>query len=486
MTYYLSYVEIKGHSALMLSHQAEPNQPTRIICEFEFAYSPDIPQNEVGYLTTHKGYVREESNAGRALYSKTSDVKHRTYEVSEAEVQKFFQILNRDRAVNLALIAPEKGTVEVQYIGGPDYQKIKNNCKTYAVGVLKEMGIIDAQNLSNFLIQRTKTKTSLFKPLSKEELSCPLKENLLVKITSVLNEINKEALSILENINQSELDEDDKDKLRNVVENIQTLSNQLLENKDKVGIMVSMNKRFEEISTLLDLVVPYTARDISAFKDGLSEIVGLSKKVTDLSNKGQLEFFWKSTPPVAGRVMLNNFTPQERAAYLVKIKGNEVADGLDQVLMDFNHRINKLRSFDKELYLDLSDLKHIVENAKNEIDTANQTFLISMKTKEALGDVTYLCAKQKKAIDAVIGKLESDLAEFKPRSPEASVFIRYLNRLISYFKKDFLTIENTESLIKDKVSTLKHASKTLDYKLRASSIIDQANNDVHPTMPIKK
>jgi hypothetical protein len=486
MTYYLSYIEIKGHSALMLSQQVDPSLPARIVCELGFAYSPDIPQNAVGYLTTHKGYLREESNAGRALYSKTSDVKHRSYEISEAEARKFFQIINRDKQINLAPIEPEKGVVEVQYIGGPDYQKVRNNCKTYAMGVLKEMGIIDAQNLSNFLIQRTKTKTSLFQPLSKEELSCPLKENLLAKITSVLNEINQETLIILENINHSELDEDSKNELKEVVKNIKTLSSQLLENKEKVSIMVSMNKRFEEISASLDSVAPYTPHNISHFKDGLSEIVSLSKKVTDLSNKGQLEFFWKSTPPVANRLMLNNFTPQERAAYLVKIKGSEVADGLELVLMDFNHRINKLRSFDKELYLDLSDLKHIIENAKKEIDTANQSFLTSMKTKEALGDVTYICAKQKKAINAVIGKLESDLAGFKPRTPESSVFIRYLNQLIRYFKKDFLTVENTESLIKDKISTLKHASKILDYKLEVSGIVEQANNNVHSNRPTKK
>ena len=486
MTYYLSYVEIKGHSALMLSYQAEPNQPTRIVCEMGFATSPDIPANQVGYLTRHKGYIRNETNASRVLYSKTSDVKHRTYEISESEAQKFFQILNRDKQINLAPIEPSKGTLDIQYVGGPDYQMIRHNCKTYAMSVLKEVGVVDAQNLSNFLIQRTKTKTSLLHSLSREDLSCPFKDELLQKITSFLEVINREMLSFSDSIDHLDLDEENKNKLKEAIESITKRVEWISEDKEKIGIMVGLNKRFEDIIEQLNYIEPYLAHDVPIFKKELTEIIEASKKLTDLSSKGELEFFWKSTPPVAKRLMLKNFTPQEKAVYLMKIKGNEVADGLEQILIDFNHRINKSRSFDKELYLDLSDLKHIVENAKKEIDSANQTFLSSMKTKKALGDVTYLCAKQKKAIDAVIVKLENDLAGFKPRSPESSVFVRYLNRLISYFKKDFLTIENTESLIKDKVSILKHVSKTLDYKLRASGIVDQPNTGARSTIIPKK
>jgi hypothetical protein len=67
---------------------------------------------------------------------------------------KFFSIINKDRHINSSEVTPRGDVDAVLIVGGPDYQKLTNNCKTYAMGVLKEVGIIEHETLSNFFIQR--------------------------------------------------------------------------------------------------------------------------------------------------------------------------------------------------------------------------------------------------------------------------------------------------------------------------------------------
>ena len=288
MPYYLSYLEINGHAAMLLSEQQHSDGPCRIICDVGFGYAPNIPRDGVGYFTAYKGHVREETNASRALYSSSAEIMHRTFELSEAEVKKFFEILNRDKQIKTAPIEQGKGLVTV--VGGPDYHQIKNNCKTYTMGVLKEVGIVDAENLSNYFIQRTSTTNHLLKNLTNQDMSCPLKEQLIGKITASLTDLNTQMNALLEKadeINESEK----REKFINDVQEVLRLSTSLLEQKSKIGIMQSLNKRFGQINSLLDAIDTY--KEIPGkdkHKEEIIAIEAISIKVSDLSNKGQLEF----------------------------------------------------------------------------------------------------------------------------------------------------------------------------------------------------
>ena len=309
MAYYLSYVEINEHAALILSEQRSALGPSKIICDVGFSYSPDVSQNAVGYLTTHKGHVREETNASRVLYSKSANAKHRTYEISQAEMAKFLSIINKDRNLNSSAVVPRGDASIVVIVGGPDYQKLTNNCKTYAIVVLKEVGIIEHETLSNF-------------------------------------------------------------------------------------------------------------------------------------------------------------SSKEKAIYTTKIKANELSDGLEQILADLNSQIN-VQNINEDLKLDLYDLINIVQGSKQSIDENNQAFIKSLE-KPLTEDIVEKCAQQKIVIDCIIENLERKLTEYTPRTEETSLFLRYINRIISYLKKDFITIDNTESLIKDSVESLKKSTSAIDKTAPAS------------------
>lgn len=462
MTYYLSYVEVNKHAALMLSEQEHSWMPTRILCEIGFAPSLDIPINEIGYFSTHKGHVREETNASRALYSKTSEVTHRSYEISQAEMEKLFIILNRDRKINVSGLRLDKKSKQITYVGGPDYQKIAHNCKTYLMGILKEIGIIDAQNLSNFLIQRTGTKRSLLKPISKDELSCPLKESLIEDISTVLTQLNADMSSVLNSIT----DKEENVELIELIKSFLNISSNLMDNKSKVGIMLSLNKQFEKLLTLIDSIAIHTQiPGVENYKVQLMDIIAMADKISQLSNLGKLDFYWKSAPSLAPRLKLNQFNEEESTILITKVKTNELIDGIEQILAEFNNEMSRAKSFERNLFLDLKQLKHILELSKKRVGDIKSSFIHAIENKNKI-DTLNICKKQQKAVVKVIDNLERKLSGFVPTSRNTSALLRFINRIIKYFRKDFITIENTQTKLLSKLSFINRSNKTLHKKLK--------------------
>src|SRR3990167_6272837 len=180
MPHYLSYIEINGHASLMLFEKAHNAEKAKVLYEVGFGYAPSVNDNSVGYFTQHKGHVREETNMSRLLYSRAT-AKHKTFEISNEEVEKLFLIINRDRRVNLTNVevndATEEGFKRFEVVGGPDYQQITKNCKLYAINVMKEIGIIEAAQLSNFFIEIPGTINKKLKILDKSKALCPKKDD---------------------------------------------------------------------------------------------------------------------------------------------------------------------------------------------------------------------------------------------------------------------------------------------------------------------
>src|SRR5579864_4192432 len=96
MQYYVSYIESKGHAAMILSVQKSPNEPVEVLHEFGFR-----PAAVHGVVDVVPGVVGEEHNVGRALYNESSHVQHRTYPISEAEFKKCLAKLNSDKRQNV-------------------------------------------------------------------------------------------------------------------------------------------------------------------------------------------------------------------------------------------------------------------------------------------------------------------------------------------------------------------------------------------------
>jgi hypothetical protein len=63
--------------------------------------------------------------------------------------------------------------------------------------------------------------------------------------------------------------------------------------------------------------------------------------------------------------------------------------------------------------------------------------------------------------------MESKLKQYKPQSPQTHAIIRFINKLISYFKKDFIIVENPTLLVRDKLKGIKH------------SVVNQSQQKVH-------
>src|SRR5688572_23213632 len=108
MPYYISYLEINGkHAALMVSEQKTPNAPATVISEVGFGPNLLVPPRGLnvnlgpmsGFLSITQGKVDEEPLASQALY-RNAKVEHRTFEISEAELEQFFLFVNEDRRLN--------------------------------------------------------------------------------------------------------------------------------------------------------------------------------------------------------------------------------------------------------------------------------------------------------------------------------------------------------------------------------------------------
>ncbi|WP_412754579.1 hypothetical protein [Legionella donaldsonii] len=435
MSYYLSYIEIEGHAALMLSEQAKPSEPARIVCNVGFGPA----------RITEGGNVAEELNADVAIFSPKYKVVHRTYEISQAEMEKFFSIINREKRVNASTV--QQGA-QVKHIGGPDYDYVRFNCKTFAMGVLKEMGITDAENLSNFLVQRPGTTDNLLKPMTRRELSCPLKEEIL----PVIERLDKEIASFAKSLANRKVEPKTKAQLLKNLQEISRCSKGLMQNGSNREYKKVLNERFESLRPFLDFKIfaqhhAELTKDLKCLHEKLNQ-------VDKLLYERQLDFYWKGTPPVAERLNLKNFTAQEKAIYLTKIKTNETVDGLSQIVRELDNKRRDTITSDPNLYSDLTDLEKIILKAKKSV-TVIQKELNNTDQKKP-GETFRECVKYQKALDGIISNLEDNLSKFTPKTQETSAFMRFINRIVAFFK-DQPIIEDECSAVKGQVSIIKQS-----------------------------
>ncbi|KTD18858.1 Uncharacterised protein [Legionella lansingensis] len=437
MPYYLSYIQINGHGGLMLAEQAKSSEAARIICNVGF--------NPRYGKMFGEGYLAEELTADRAIFYPYAKVFHRTYEISKAEMEKFFSIINRERRINAATLPSKQASSQAKHVGGPDFNIFAFNCKTFAMSVFKEMGIIDAEHLSNFLVQRTiMTSGDLLKPLTKHELSCPLKE----EVFSLAARLNTELASFKKSLADKKINPQMKDQL---IQEILWLCGALLADGSQREYKKALNEKFEKLSPLLESKLFSKHKD---FPKDLKLLVERVNEIDQLIYQRQLNFYWKTTPPVAERLNLDNFNNEEKAIYLTKVKINETSDGLKQILQELIKKRGDAKSSNPDLYSDLTHLAKIIVDAKKSVDAIKKEFdSLDQKKPE---DIISECAKQQRALNSTIHNMEQNLSKFIPRTQETSVFMRFINRIVAYFTKDFF-IEDVCSAVEENVSNIKQS-----------------------------
>lgn len=331
--YFLSYVEVNdGHGALMLAVQESHANPSAIVAQIGFAYSPNSKNDDVGNFSTHSGDVREENdNLAKFLYGR-SKITHRTYEITKSEAEKFFHIINRDRNVNVIEVEHKSDIGEGYKTahGGPSYQRVSMNCKAYAIGVMKELGIADVDCLSNFFVQIPGSTSSLMLPVKKSEISCPLKEKFIGDVAGLINK----CLSFSEYLkNEKIIDEGEFASFSEKIKNVR-------DNAYRAGFDVSLNGKIESMA--IDIISFFEKAKKNYFKhsrddsgsDALKtrideaesfeeEFNGLLRKIEEISQKTHgesLEFFWNDAPPLSKRARFSEMTEIEKSTWLVQEK----------------------------------------------------------------------------------------------------------------------------------------------------------------------
>lgn len=433
MAYYLSYVEMNdNHAALMLPEHKNPSEPTKIIQEIGFIYEEDH-----FFLSKVNGIVNNDENISRLLYGRSTG-KHITYEISESEKDHFSKIIERDKLL--------KNT--------PSYQTLTHNCKTYAMNVFKEIGIIDAKHLGNTFIQRPGTSNSLLHPLRKDELSCPEKEKFLLSLDTILNNLEQN----LKECSKRKLSQSDNE----VIKKSQDLIPTLKKIKHKIDFSNDCRIQFRSLLTSITSIDEFDPK----IEESAIQLEELLNK--ELKAKLPAPFFWKTAPIIADRVDLSKFLEGEKELYLLKIKQHELSEGLDYLLKLLQKESRK--SIDKNMSDECDALMKLISDKQNEIQAETKAFHDSLSDKK---DIQHVCIEQNKKLNAIIDKLESDISKFQPKSPiTTSSLVKFIHALLSYLKKDYFVLDHSanQSLAKS-ISNLRHSTDSkYNQRSRISSV----------------
>lgn len=469
MNYYLSYVERKGHAALCLSLQSTPDSLVEVVYDFGF-----VPAGDYEYWNTVPGVVVEEDNASRALYSASSRVKHRTYQISESEFNQCLVKLNGDRRKNLE----KKVDVAAQWqkVGGADYQDLLFNCKSYALSVFKELGIMDVNKVRNFLIQRPHTTEALLKDLTSKELTCPLKDNFSMNFNSTLEELKEKLLSIQSmrgkmnlqdanhpNINREEMifkkisdmieyvgyafeyskkigiSDEDKDRR---VRNLETLIRyNLQETLNNIDVTFKTDSGLSKESFDRDILeVNRLLRSLKLQSDEMGTEMEKLVKEGRIDHKGSIIFpiFWKEIPAVSPRADLSHFSDTEKAMLLIRTKGDEMSDGLKEISKLLAQKITELEDSS-----DLVAIKSSIDASIKELNDTNRAFMsnvtnLSKNKGHQEQSILKAYIAHNDCQNRILEKLGKNISNIELQSPEKTGgFMKFMQKMINFFKKDY-------------------------------------------------
>lgn len=479
MFYYLSYLEINGHAALMLSGQRSYSEPVEVLCEIGFAYSPDVDDTVVGYFTRHTGEVREETNTSRILYSEHASAQHRTYEISEEEADRLFQIINRDRRKNareirLESIVDGEKVTQLEVVGGGDYQKIKHNCKTYAMGVFKELGIVEAREIENFLIQRTCSHTQQLRTLSKGNFEAPKKDELIQKHLALLNSTERALFEIKANQQLLQLEQQEssnslleaalletpEDAVESFFTNIEkaiVLCQDMRRRVNKIGVedeyldwQIELCRLINNINSIqdcaeVDTKEPFSEERFGALLDDLEEAeerLSDTEDAIDHVSTKDLRFFWKAPLEISPRLVFSHFDFIQKEVFLVTARMREVEGELRFLIKLIDEKIMMSKTMDSKLTVDLFSLKGFLKDAQSRFEQDKNHFFDVLDNAKEEKEKSDLCSQQHKKIDAILSSFDSRLSDFKPKSEEEiGSIVRFFKKVLAYLCKKFTALE---------------------------------------------
>lgn len=425
---FLTYLETvkSGHVCLMLSKQISPDQPTHIGTAMGFVADDESDEN-LSPFKKYKGRVNpDEQIISKILYSNVK-VKHRTFEISEQESKKFLEILAEDSEI--------------------EYQLLFNNCKTYIMDVFKRIGIVDANNLGNLFIQRPGSKNNLLHSLSKDNFSCPLKEEYMEELNARINEFKQLFTSLAqEKTEKAEL-------IKKIIDSLDDLQKNRFKIKTEVfnisPTMTTLRKDLDQLNHF-----SLEKQNVEDITEKVNAIINL----TENFNRSTLQFRWNEPPQTAPRLYLNNFSELEKRSYVLRIKANELDNLLSCISENINKASNQFKSFSSIEYHELREIKNIIFSSQHEL---RRSKIINFHSSQDNEDSKTLISEHEKKINALINQLDNKLTKFSPKSSLGDFLIKFIYKILSYCNKRYdgkLVRSNAEDNLRLFRSTLKDIS----------------------------
>lgn len=466
MPYFISYIEINGHhAALMISEQKTPTSPTTVIAEVGFGPNMLVPPRGVtrnlgpltGFFQIAQGAVSDEPLASQALY-RTAKVQHRTFEISESELQQFYQFVEQDRQINKAnieAVVPEG----VKVVGGPQYQYMAYNCKTWAVGMLKRMGVVDAKNLSNVLIQRSDSTKKLLGDL-KTELACPEKEQYI-------DDFNDLIQSTEDLLGQLEADPSiDKDTLAEIRSNIDELKKI---SSAKIGIDVSFERKYRVLYENLDQLASNLSETHQQHKNLQFVRDKMQKQLESKVLKGDVQYIWKQTPQAVARLHTENFNKVEKAIYDIKIRTRETQDGLQEISSILGER----KTTTPDEVDDTQQLLAMVQKASDQLEDMTESYYRAVDSNEE-ATVIQASIDQHHNLDKLSTQLIDQINQFQVKAPETHLFKKMAVGILSFAGKPTWAVKISPDAVLEK--RLKALKENVEQRVAKEN---QANFELH-------
>lgn len=431
--YFLTYVHSAKHASLILSRQDNPpDGVTRIVSQNGF-WPEDAYATEESFIKSNlsqwRGVLQDDDMASRAMYS-SQDIFQRTYEISKREAQMYEAIIYRDKqtyqkkGLDDAAAQSAKNATQYRYIG--------YNCKSYALNVFKELGIVDANRLHNFLIQVPGSKQNKTNDLTSDVLSCPLKDNFIKENILLLETLEQFLKSIeLDSIE----DKEQKKALQEVVQFIANAKPSLVENIKKVGFDNKVNIQYsgmlDSIRTLVERIPedqPQMLATATTILEDMQNQEQVFTQIVEHYKNHTLPIEWVGQPVVQPRVSFENFDDVEKAIYLIDRRAQDMSDAFNHMLTMIEETLQE-KELANELVEDLKFLKETVTDAK-------QALADNKRPKNADKLEDYL--EHYKSLESIMKNLEKKVAEYKPKAEvESRPFVKLIKQIISFFKKDY-------------------------------------------------
>jgi len=445
MRYFLSYIESGIHASVMLSTQESPRQPVKVAYEAGFDISGDL-QSPLG---KQQGYYVQEDAASKAAYSSMT-VRHRTYEISEAEAAKFFSLINEQRGKRR--IDTLKEDENQAMLHGGKFQLLTNNCKVYALSIFNALGVFEAKSLSNAFIQITRTKKSKMDELNRKVIVCPIKEEFIQNFEIFSNEM-KDVLPQLKQIGPP--------AFKKLIDDLEKKIENLKDKTQKVAIQHELYEEYQDIFRNVEIISNFIESEPSLqhFQENLSKaklqnssLSALLKEIKKLDESHSLPFEWKKPPKVAPRVHLDKFTPIEKAIYAINCKSNEIEDGLNDIssMLEKNLQSKELNNNTRS---DLLSLSSIVEEAKKELKRSEQQ--LAQRVKHEPNNLNAYI-KRHEDLSKIVKKLEERISNFEPKDKKnVNPIVKFMKNITKIFrKKSTILNDDPKSVLSKEINNL--------------------------------